>query len=165
MPAKGLGEYQIEQERATGPFRERLKVIDDLLSDNQRKLERLLDLYVSGEFDKDLLVDRKGRLETTIRSLEKERGSLLAHLETMTLSAAQIQSLQDFATMVGQGLVLAEDDFEAKKRVIEMLDVQVTLVVENGEKVIYASCVLGAQILQVVSSSTRPNSKQERTGA
>jgi len=88
---RGLSEYQAERDRENAPIRERLKVVDDLLADNRAQLERLLDLYLSGEFPKEALTDRKIRLETTISALEKERAGLVAHLEARTLTADQIK--------------------------------------------------------------------------
>lgn len=72
-------------------------MIDDLLADNCRQLERLLDLYLSGDFDKEVLTDRRTRLEATITALEKERAELTIQLETTTLTEGQIKTLADLA--------------------------------------------------------------------
>ena len=46
---KGLDAYQEERDRETAPLRERLTVVDSLLAENRAQLERLLDLYLSGD--------------------------------------------------------------------------------------------------------------------
>ena len=50
-----------------------MQVIDDLIKENQGKLDMLLDVYLSGDIDKSMLVNRKNQLEDTIRALGKER--------------------------------------------------------------------------------------------
>ncbi len=47
---EGFAKYQEKQGRANAPMLERLKVIDDLLAENRVQMERLLDLYLTGEF-------------------------------------------------------------------------------------------------------------------
>jgi site-specific DNA recombinase len=112
---EGLEEQRAEQERANKPLHDRLDVVDDLLSDNRRRLEKLLDLYLSGDFDKDVLTDRKARLETTIAALEKERADLAVFLESQ-LSDEAIATLMDFARKVSGGLEIADQDFEARRQ-------------------------------------------------
>ncbi len=141
--AKGLEDYQVEQDRANEPIRERLKVVESLIADNQQQLDRLLDLYLTGDFSKEMLIDRKERLEATIEALKKEQATLTTKLETQALTTAQILSIKQFAERVGEGLEQA--DFAARRQIIEDLDVQATLTVEDGEKVAYVSCALPKQ--------------------
>jgi site-specific DNA recombinase len=145
--ANGLEAYQVEGAKENEPVRQRVQVIDDLLAENRTQRERLLDLFLSGEFPRDMLSDRKARLDATITALEKERSGLVAHLERQVLSNEQIESLQDFATEVNKGLEVAEDDFQTRRDIVELLDVQVTLVLEDGERVVYARCMLGEHSL------------------
>jgi hypothetical protein len=141
--AQTLGQVQQEREQENAPIRDRLAVVDDLLAENQGQLERLLDLYLSGEFPKEVLTDRKARLEGTISALEKEQAGLVAHLETRVLSVEQIQTLQEFAAKVGKNLDAMDSDFGAKRRLMDDLDVQVTLGMKDGQKWIFASCMIG----------------------
>jgi site-specific DNA recombinase len=152
---QGLRAVQEEQERENAPLLERLTVVGDLVADNRAQLERLLDLYLSGEFPKEALTDRKARLEETISALEEEQNGLMAHLKTQALSHEQVQTIQDFAAQVGEGLESMGNDFEAKRRLIQELDVWATLSVEDGQKVVYARCMLGDDELSIESSSTR----------
>jgi hypothetical protein len=50
-----------------------------------------------------------------------------------------------------------EDDFQAKREVIETSGTQATLVVENGGKVVYASCVLNGARLPIDHTNTSRN--------
>lgn len=134
-----LEEAQAQREEANKPLRDRLAVVDDLLADNRRQLEKLLDLYLSGDFPKEVLTERKARLETTIAALEKERADLVVTLEAQTLTDEQILTIEQYAGEIADGLEEAENDFEARRRIIEGMDVQVRLTVEDGVKVAWAS--------------------------
>jgi hypothetical protein len=141
--ARGLWKVHREREQENTPIRDRLAVVDDLLADTRAQLKRLLDLYLSGDFPKEVLTERKSRLEGTVSSLEKERAGLAAHLKACVLSIEQIQTIQDFAAKIGKNLEAMDDDYDAKRGLIETLDVQVTLVVENGDKVVCGRCIVG----------------------
>jgi site-specific DNA recombinase len=140
--------------RKNQPLFDRLSVVDNLLADNRQKLERLLDLYLSGDFGKEMLTERKTRLETTITSLEKERADLVITLESQTLSDEQIKTIVDFAKKVSKGLRIADKDFKARRRIIDMLDVQVRLVIEDSQKVAWVSWLVGEEGVSIVSTSS-----------
>lgn len=57
-------------------------------------------------------------------------------------------------TEAAQGLDVAEEDFEARRRIIEMLNLQATLVVEDEQEVIYARCMLGEEVLSLASDGS-----------
>jgi site-specific DNA recombinase len=143
---RGLGQYRAEREKENTPIREHLQVVEDLLADNRRQLDRLLDLYLSGDFPKEVLTERRARLETTISALDRERAGLAAQLEARILTPDQVQSLKDFAARVGRGLDLADTDFETRRRIIEDLDVRAILCVEDGQKVVRVSCIVGKAV-------------------
>jgi hypothetical protein len=73
-------------------------------------LIRLIDLYISGDFPKEMLIDIKTRLETNIRALENERASILGHIERKAPTPDQIQDLYDFANAAAKGLEVTEED-------------------------------------------------------
>lgn len=139
---EGLNTRLTINEKGSAPLRERLAIAEDMLQDNQEQLARLLDLYVSGDFPKDVLVDRKQRLEDSIRALEKERASIISMLENRTLTPKQIKNIYGCAERIGRGLQRAEADPTYKGEIIEALDVRVIFAVENGQKVVYVQCVL-----------------------
>ena len=142
---QSLERVKAKLEGKNQPLLDRLAVVDDLLTDNRQKLGRLLDLYLSGDFGKEMLTERKTRLETTIASLEKERANLTIELQTNTLTDEQIKTIVDFARKVSQGLEIAEKDFDARRRIIDLLDVQVRLVIEDGVKVAWVSWLVSGE--------------------
>jgi len=147
--AAGLEQHRAEREQANAPLRERVAVIDGLLRDHRQQLERLLDLYVLGDFPREMLLEKKTRLEDTVAALERERLDLVAHLEARTLTSEQIQSVQDFAARVADGLPAFDGDFGARRRLFAILDVRAKLAREGKERVVYASCLFGESALPV----------------
>ncbi|NIV31650.1 MAG: hypothetical protein GWN58_19825, partial [Anaerolineae bacterium] len=69
---QGLLEIHQEREELNAPIRSRLIITEEILAKNQAQLERLVDLYVSGEFPKEVLAERKARLESLIADLESQ---------------------------------------------------------------------------------------------
>ena len=66
------------------------------------------------------------------------------------------------AAEVAKGL--DEADFAAKRSIIETLDVQTTLALEEGERVIHSLCVLGQQTLHFASESSYSGGRNAEHG-
>jgi site-specific DNA recombinase len=142
---QGLANIQEKQEVDCAQILERLTIIEDLLTENRRQLNRILDLYLEGGFPKDMLVEKKARLEQTIHSLENEKQNLNGFIEEKTVTPEQIQDIQEFSRMVVEGIDLASCDFEAKRHILNLLDIQVVCTVDDkGEKFVRLKCVLGS---------------------
>jgi hypothetical protein len=136
-----LDAYLSEQAKINAPLLAQLKTTDDLIKDNQTQLGRLLDLYLAGKFNGEVLDDRKIRLEETIGKLlgERERIEGALHQE---LSRENIVEISEFAARLAKGLKVADHSFAARKRIIDLLDVRGMVADEGGEKVIYPSFIL-----------------------
>ncbi len=87
----------------------------------------------TGDFSEKVLAENRERLGATIQGLEQERAELSVQIDSQALTDEQISTVVDFAEEVGLGLVRAEEDFDARRRIIELLDVRATLAVENDE--------------------------------
>jgi hypothetical protein len=60
------------------------------------------------------------------------------------MTAEQIQDIRGFSKMVMEGIDMASCDFETKRRIIDLLDIQVFCTVDDsGEKLVGVKCVLG----------------------
>lgn len=165
---EGLDSYQDEKERYCAPIRERLEVIGDMWNETKSQLDRVLDLYILGDFPKDILVDKKQRLEATLEALDQEEQELSFRLETQMLTANQIKQIQEYTKVVAEGLRVAEESFEARRQIIELLDVRVTLTIEDDEKVVYVRCILGDDSLSIDNPTSRsggPTSSHPRCSA
>ena len=130
-------------------------------------MERLLDLYLASDFPKEVLLDRKKRLESTIEALEKERSNLLVRVEARTLTDKQIQTIREFAVKMAEAVKASDSDdsFESRRQIIEQLDMEALLAVEDGQKVAHVSCMLGAEISHVGTKSTETAKTTKTTKA
>ena len=84
----------------------------------------------------------------------------MAHLETRIITSEQIQTIEEFATRVNHGLGIANDDFKSQLQVVEMLDIQVTLAIENKEYVAYIQCLVDEDRLLIKSNRPEMDSPQ-----
>jgi hypothetical protein len=123
-----------------------ISTIEGLLIEKHESLQRLLDLYLSGEFHKEMLIDKKADLEKTIAELEKERVSLLASMKAQNLTNEQEQTIMEFSHRVGAGLDNADNNFKTRRGIIEALGVEAILSEEDRQKTIRIKCILGEEI-------------------
>ena len=149
----GLKKQQAEHMKATQPLRDRLEILENLLKEHRSQLERLLDLYLVGEFTKEMLTERKCRLESTIQGLEEERANLQAQVEATTISDDQIRTIDEFARQIRTSLQVAEADFETRRKIVDLLDVQVTLATEDEEKVAYVRCLMNNTTIAIAPTT------------
>ena len=147
----GLQGMQEEAERANQSLYDRLEIIQKQIEDNQRQLQKLLDLYLNDDFPREMLQERKVRLEETLIYLRKEHNELLSQLHATQVTDEQIEEIEAICAQVRDGLDTAT--FEQKRQLIDMLDVRGKLAIENDEKVVYVKCILGQQLLSVARTS------------
>jgi site-specific DNA recombinase len=147
----GLRGSQVDAVRANQALQERLNLIDHQIEQTNSQQAKLLDLYLSTDFPKEMLAERKARLEQIMADLQKERTDISAHLHTELITDDQIAEIESFCAEVRDGLDNAT--FEDKRKYIELLDVRGKLAIENDEKVVYIRCLLGKQRVSVVPTS------------
>jgi hypothetical protein len=126
--------------------------VASLIADHKRQLEKALDLYLSGDFAREMLMERKQRLEDTIAALERQERELTSQLEK-TLTPEQIMSIQTFAASIANRLEAAGDDFPRRRQLIEDIDTEVTFAIEGGEKVLYLRCALSPDTATISMSN------------
>lgn len=120
-----------------------MALIDEQIQENQSQLDKLLDLNLTGDFPKEMLTERKERLEQISANLLEEKSDLMEHISQATKTDDQMTYIEDFCTKIRERLDTIT--FEGKRRILEMLDVRGTLAIENDEKVIYLSCLIAPQ--------------------
>ena len=62
----------------------------------------------------------------------------------------QIREIQSLAAELAAELDAIRNDFESRHRLIDMLNLRVTLKVEAGQKIAYVECILGCKPLPIV---------------
>ena len=150
---QSLLEAKEASEKFNQSLYDRLQTVEELIAQNQEKLNRLLDLYLTGDFDREMLVEKQTQIQQIISDLERERGDILINLEESVITDEQIINIEAVAQEIRSKLN-GKKDFDSKRKVLEMMNVSGTLAFEDGEKVIYVQCVLGRDRLSV-NSATR----------
>lgn len=146
----GLRGYQTQQESKVEPIKRELAYVENLIKEKNAEWE-------SAYLDQKLLTSERAKArkaveiaqtEQVINELEKRKVDLLAQFEEKSLTDEQIigtaafafQVAEDMATLriaEAKGLNMPELKaavYEAKRRLLALLDVQVTLFVRDGKK-------------------------------
>ena len=145
MIEEGVERLRKTQQEANKPIQNRLDIIAKLSNEKRSKLDRLVDLYLQGGFEIEMLQERKMRLEAEIEALAQEHETLSSQIkEALTLS--QVNELISFTRQVAQGLDEADKDFDSRQKIIKYLDTKVYFSLEDGQEVAYLHCYLGALV-------------------
>lgn len=155
----GLQNRQEEQGKSNQALNIRLQLIESQIAENEAQLTKLLDLYLSGEFPREVLTERRTRLEETIDKLRKEHTEVSSYLEQLTLSDEQVEDIKAYCKSIRT--LLDDATFEQKRQLLDKLDVRGTLAVEENERVIYVKCLVTPQ----QRLSLAPTSHSSSTGA
>jgi site-specific DNA recombinase len=134
--------------------------------ETQQQLERLLDLYLSGGFDKAILEQRKEVLEKTLNTLKEELSTVDAALLEQTGSEDDLAALLAFAGQVKSNVT--DLTFEYKRHLVEILNVRATLTVEDGMPIVYVVSRIDRARLPIDSNgngSTNLNSYSATSGS
>jgi site-specific DNA recombinase len=136
----GLDNVQCELQQANRTLFDRMAIIDEQMQEYQKQLDKLLDLYLGGEFPKEILTERKSRLEQMLGGLLKEKNDLAGHIRRTVITDDQLSYIEEFCAKIRKGLDQA--DFNTKRQIIELLDIRGKVAFENNEKVIYLKCLI-----------------------
>ena len=147
----GLQETQDESVQQNQGMLNRLELIEKQITEQELQLSKLLDLYLSGDFPREVLTERKARLEEHIANLRNEHEKTRKMIEKVALTDRQIDEIQLFCDGVRDRLDTT--DFDEKRQLFEMFDVRGTLAVENEEKVVHASCLISPQPVSLALTS------------
>jgi hypothetical protein len=105
-----------------------------------------------GHVAQEMLQEKISSLEMAIQSLEKEKNALAAQIAQQELTEEQVGHIIDeFSEKVDKGLFYAETDFDIRRQLVEALDLEGTLAMEDGQRVIYVRCILGDTLLPVLN--------------
>ena len=150
----GLEAYQQEKEKIVAPLKQRLRMVEEMLSAEQLKLERLIDLYLGGDFPKEIIIDRRVRLETQIKALGSEALNLRAAIDVEAISQDQVELVRQFGAEVAGELQVIGEDAELMEQVTNIVNLQVYLSSHNDEKVAIVQCGIGAESLWLSDRAT-----------
>ncbi|HLG90596.1 MAG TPA: recombinase family protein [Candidatus Saccharimonadales bacterium] len=146
----GLRGYQAQQESKVEQIKRELAYVEQLIIEKNAEWE-------SAYLDQKLLTSERAKArkaveiaqtEQVIKELEKRQSDLLAQFEGKSLTNEQIIGLVTFASQVADDMATLREAeakgkdmpelkaavYEAKRRLLALLDVQVTLFVRDGKK-------------------------------
>jgi hypothetical protein len=115
-------------------------MIGNQIADQEVQLGKILNLYLTDDFERGMLTERKLRLEINITNLRKEHLKISSTIEKLTLTDVQISEIQEFCDGIRDRIDTA--NFDEKHQLLELFNVRGKLALENNEKVIYATCLL-----------------------
>jgi len=136
-----LEAYKAEQDTINAPILNALKTNDKLIADNQAQLVRIKTMCEAGVYTLEETIERKTRLDDTITKLKGAGTELQARLAG-TLSSDDINTLIEFAYLMGDGIAEASKSFEKRRKIIELLNVRAILTIEDGQRICTASFIL-----------------------
>lgn len=146
----GLRGYQSQQESKVEPVKRELAYVEELIKEKNAEWEdELINLKVlTSERAKAKKAADIAAVEATIDRLEQRKVDLQSQFETKSITDEQIMNTVTFAAQVADDMAALREAeakgqdnpkikmavYEGKRRLLEVLDLQVTLFVEDGRK-------------------------------
>ena len=146
---KELEKFQEKQMSEFQPLLNMLKSSQEKLGELQDEKERLIKAYTSGVLGLDEIASQKTDLDKRINDLTQAIQELTVELKPKLLSKEEIQTIEDLAAQVWQGADLTDEDTETQREIFRLLQMEVTLSVEDGEQWADVSCILGQKHVPV----------------
>ncbi len=136
----GLRELQSTTEDQRAELLDRREKQLEQLEQINAKLVRIKQLHIDGIYSQAELRADKARHEQAREIIQEGITALDEQLATLGISDDEITLLKQFATRLRKGLDIA--NFEQKRKVLQMLNVQAELYMREGEKIVKVSCSL-----------------------
>ena len=141
----GIEAYLEAINQQNNPIEQELEIVNNLLFQHNADLDNaLLDLKATkSPRAKARIADDLVRLEKQLDGLEKRKQELQNQLEAVNLTADQRISIQEFAARVRTDLATIEDDFESKRELLDLLNLQITLDIIDYKRRGFVTCKIG----------------------
>ncbi len=151
----GLSAMVDRRETDVQPKRERLAMTESLIADAERKIKRLASAYAE---ESDAMVSSALRTEMKAAGREREaliaeRESLRAQLTQGEVTEADRQTIREVAANIQHKL--SAPTFEQMRELLNILEVQVKLEYQNGERGLRLTC--GLTLTPTLSTIPTPN--------
>lgn len=117
-----MDNLQGEFQQTNQALYDRMAIIDEQLKEYQKQSDRLLDLYHDREFPKEILTERKSRVEQMLGNLQKEKNNLAGHIRKVSMTDDQLLYIEAFCAKIRKRIDQA--DINTKRKIIELLDIR-----------------------------------------
>lgn len=84
-------------------------------------------------------------------AVEKEHAELARTLDVVTVTRERRDHLHEYTQRIGEGI--AKADFDAKRKIVDLLETQMELEHQDGNRIVHLRCVLGETDLSIVSGA------------
>lgn len=132
-----FAEYQRWRAERNKPIAEKIKALVALIHKHEAELTKLLDLYLTSDFPKDLLDRRQAEIRKVLDGLKAEKAATIAKLSPMGRGLADPVELCEKLQILMQ-----TDDFDKRLGVVVMLNCTAVLKVIDGERWVELSAAL-----------------------
>lgn len=159
---QGIARYEANQESITMPLKEELKAIRTQIAEQKDALAEKQQLYEDlknrkADRTKAGLLNDMEQIEAILDTLDTKGTEVEAKLRAATLTEQDVQAMIDRVNQIKQevkeGLRLADDLFKERRWLIERLNVEGTLLMEDGKKIIEARCYFGEKRIELSNTS------------
>jgi site-specific DNA recombinase len=150
-----LSEYQQEQLKAQQPVINLIEANKAKIEKLQTEKSRLIDAYTTGVLSLDDIAPKKTELEKELSDLTQATSQLQTELAPTNLTEDEIDYIKLWSTKIRQGLDNVEQNFEAKRKIVTILRLQVTLTEDDKGQWADIQCVLGDDHLPTNYTTTR----------
>ncbi len=145
---QGFENYKKDQEEQNSPIINQLEITKDLIAQQEKDLENKITNLdtVFSQRAKARLAKEIAQIEQALDRLELQKSELEARLQLETLTPEQIANVKAFAAKIRAGLLESDVNFEARREIVDLLDVRVICRVEDDNKVLDVECHIGQDI-------------------
>jgi hypothetical protein len=141
---EGLMDFANHQNTQLADKKRRLEFLANESAQTKRKIGRLTN-EIKNQEDDEVLAALRVTLKDVGKyraNLENERMELSAEIERADMGNDKQAQILEWAAEIGQGINDDDVSFEAKRTLVDMLDVKAQIEYRDGQRGIYATCVL-----------------------
>ncbi|MCB0176371.1 MAG: recombinase family protein, partial [Anaerolineae bacterium] len=142
-----LNEYNQIQFEEKQPITGMIEANQAKIEEFQNEKQRLIDGYAAGILSLYDIAPKKTELDKSIQNLKDAITELQADLDFNALNDDELDLIHEYAQRIRKAIDEADNDFEVKRRVLELLMVEVTLSEDDEGKWADIRCVLGNEHL------------------
>ncbi|GIK39532.1 MAG: serine recombinase [Chloroflexota bacterium] len=140
-----IANVEAKQDKNGAMLQSQLEAANSKIAELNQELTELVDvlkaLKKGGKAYAAVLTDIE-RVEETIAKIEVQQAKIKGQLNQVMLSPEDKDRLRNFAAKVSAGIEEARRDFNLRRAIVDLLDVQVRLVREDGKAIAYVTCIL-----------------------
>jgi predicted ribosome quality control (RQC) complex YloA/Tae2 family protein len=130
-------------------MKERIMVIQNLLDENRRQLQKVLDLYIDGKFSREVLMKRKKKFEKKIFDLAAELGWLTQTMEEWSNKSENVKRLQELIENIAPLLQEVDTNFIYRRRLVDYVNLQAAVSRQGARLKINITSGIGGAVLTV----------------